>query len=162
TRIVEARNGIMALRDGMTGLPVGASNGVIPLAMGKFGTCPDWSPDGSNVIFAQSATNKTRNINAGSIARVPYNGGAWGTVDALVASTGMNDNNYYPMYSFDARYIAFVKATMGGSDNNNTARLYMLPGGGGTPVQLVNANQMVSNADLGATVQLSNSMPTWA
>src|SRR5262249_42931621 len=99
TRIVEARNGIMTLRDGANGTPIGANNGVIPLPMSKFGTYPDWSPDGSNVIFTLSAINKTRNITSGSIARIPYNAGSWGSVDTLVMSTGMMDNNYYPMYS---------------------------------------------------------------
>jgi hypothetical protein len=158
---VQARKGIMTLRDATNGTPMGAGAGVLPLPTGRYGTYPDWSPDGADVLFALSASNKTRGISAGSVARIPYANGAWGSVETLVASAGNTDNNYYPMYSFDRQRIAFVKAN-GSSDNNDTAKIYVLPAAGGTPVYPARLNQIVSNAEAGAAAKLGNSMPTWA
>jgi len=65
------------------------------------------------------------------------------------------------MYSFDGQWIAFVKAN-GSSDNNDSAKLLLLPTAGGTPRALPRLNQIVSNVDVGATAKMGNSMPTWA
>jgi hypothetical protein len=159
--VVTANKGVLSLRDGMTGqelnkLPTGAS---------RYGTQPDWSPDGKLLTFAQAADNKDRGISGSSIAVLTYDSASrtFGNLRVIVASTGKDDSNYYPSFSPDSRYIAFVNAK-GGSDNNNTARLLLVSADGSQgPVALDLGNTVVNNQTLsGTAAQLGNSMPTWA
>lgn len=159
SRLVTANKGVLTLRDGNTG----AALGTLPLLTGKFGTQPDWSPDGKRVAFALSASNKDRGLSGSSIATLDVTGDkTFGNLRVLVASTAANDSKYYPMFSPDSRFIAYAQAT-GGSDNNDTARIFIVAADGGTPVELTQLNTVVNNAVVsGAAAQLGDTMPTWA
>lgn len=159
TRIVTASKGILTLRNGATG----AAINTVPVGMGKFGTQPDWSPDGKLLTFALSATNKDRGIQGSSIATIEYVNDTWQNLKIISPSAASSDSRYYPMFSPDSKWIAFAKAT-GSSDNNDTARLWIVPADGSTAaIELTRANYIVSNATLtGNAADIGNTMPTWA
>jgi Tol biopolymer transport system component len=160
TRIVTASKGILTLRDGNTG----TSLGNITLPASKYGTMPDWSPDGSKLVFTYSAVNKDRGISGSSIATMDYNGTGFANLKVLVQSTGNSDSKYYPSFSPDSKWIAYVSAAGGNSDNNDAAKLYIISTDGTVgPIDLGKANTIVNNQTLtGAAAQLADTMPTWA
>jgi hypothetical protein len=91
-------------------------------AAGTRPTMPDWSVDGTSVVYVQPAAvaswdtgqrNDDDHIFGGSLYSVPYEGsGAFGAPKALVASHG--ENNYYPSYSPDtpASFVLFDRAPL--------------------------------------------------
>lgn len=118
-------------------------------------TQPDWSPDGKHIVFA---TGKGDSPGAASIGTISFDGlGAWGTPTTLVQATG-DRTNLFPMYSPEGDWIAFSRGKGGHGDLQ--AQLFLVPGAGGEPVELVNANRVVSNAMTNG--QHQNSQPTWA
>lgn len=159
TRIVTASKGILTLRDGETGQMINT----VPVGAGLFGTQPDWSPDGKLLVFARSTVNKDRGYAGSSIVTLEYSGGTWQNAKVLVASTSAMDTNAFPMFSPDSRWIAFTKA-VGSSDKNLKARLYIVATDGSSPpVELAQADTVVSNQTLsGTAADVANNMPTWA
>ncbi len=158
SRIVTASKGVLTLRNGDTGAVINT----LPLAP-KYGTMPDWSPDGRLVAFAYSTVNKDRGIAGSSIATMEYNNGTWTNLKTIVQSSGNTDSKYYPSFSPDSKWIAYVSAAGGNSDNNDAAKLFIVPADGSSaPIELAQVNRIVNNADLGATAQLADTMPTWA
>ena len=157
--IVTANKGVLTLRSGKTG----AAMGTVPLAAMKFGTFPDWSPDGTLLAFSMSASNKDRGISGSSIALADFADGAFKAPRVLVASSGGMDTLSYPSFSADSRWLAYVKET-GGSDNNDGARLFLVSVDGKVgPIELTAANSVVSNATVtGNAALLGDTMPTWA
>lgn len=158
TRIVTANKGVLTLRDGSTGQMINT----VPLTP-KFGTHPDWSPDGKLLAFSYSAVNKDRGISGSSIATMQYVNGTWSNLKIIVQSAANNDSKYYPSFSPDSKWIAYVSAT-GSSDNNNTARLMLIAAdGSGAPIDLGQANTIVNNQTLtGNAAQIADTFPTWA
>jgi hypothetical protein len=142
-------------------------------------TMPDWSPDGSSVVFVVPAGEFTNwkqddaHIYGGTLWTVPYTGnGTFGTPKVFLQSNG--ENNYYPSYSPDVNptsFIIFNRVDATGQNgncsngfctddsfSNPAARLMLVASGGGTPIDLENANASpVTNK-----VPLSNSYPRWA
>lgn len=160
SRIVTASKGILTLRNGDTG----ASLGTLAVGTGKYGTMPDWSPDGKQVTFALSATNKDRGIAGSSIATMQYSNDTFSNLKIVVQSTGNSDSKYYPTFSPDSKWIAFTSAAGGNSDNNDAATLMIVPAdGSAAPVAVGQANTIVNNQSLtGTAAQVANTMPTWA
>ena len=68
------------------------------------------------------------------------------------------DDEIFPMHSPDGRWIAFSRGKGGHGDLSS--QLFIVPAKGGAPVELQNANRMVSN-QLGDG-QTENNQPTWA
>jgi hypothetical protein len=103
---------------------------------------PDWSPNGDRLVFARSATSVpfggALGTNAGSIMTVDT--ATWQGIQPLVASSGSTDNNYYPAYSPDASLVVFNKTALEDSYDAPDARVWVVPTGGGAPVQLANAS----------------------
>jgi len=98
---------------------------VAPVPLGAPGTrptMPDWSVDGSSIVYVQptqvgswdsAQRHDDDHIFGGSIYRVPYAGsGVFGAPVVLVASQG--ENNYYPSQSPDApaSYVLFDRAPL--------------------------------------------------
>ena len=106
---------------------------------------------------AAKAGNK--DMDGGSIAIIPYTAGTWGTPQVIVQSTGATDNNFFPVFSPDSKWIAYVHAD-GSSKDEVTAILRLVPDGGGTPIEMPRLNRRVNNAD--GVMKVGDSMPTWA
>jgi hypothetical protein len=153
TRLLVANNGVLEL----LATDSGAVLGTVPLPPMRFATHPDWSPDGSSIVVAlTSQTPNNLDVKAASIAKIPYNNGAWGPPQILVSGSASN-NNYYPRWSPDGSHIAFVHATSA-SEGAKSAELLVMPAEGGSPLYLGRASHRVGGADVG---DLANIMPSW-
>lgn len=98
-------------------------------------TMPDWSPDGSAVVFArpgQAAPAANPGVSRGSIVRVDAS--TWTGEQTLVASAG--ENNYYPSFSPDNQWVVFNRAAGTDSFDAPDAKVYVVSAGGGTPIAL--------------------------
>jgi hypothetical protein len=158
TKLVVANRGVLTLRDAQTGKPIGPDMGKIPLS--DLATHPDWSPDGEYVAIVLAATVGNMDMKNGSIARIPYNDGAWGPPELLVPATSMTDNNYFPKYSPDGSMLAYVNAN-GSSRGAPTAELRLVRASpGGVPIPLGIASHRVGRTD--GVPDLANTMPTWS
>jgi hypothetical protein len=157
TRVLVAHKGKLTLRDAATGTPVGPANGVIPLPAD--GTHPDWSPDGSAIAITLAPMgDNNMDLRGGSIATLAYSDGAWGVPQVLVTSTGDNDNNFFPKWSPDGRFLAYVHAD-GPSRHARSAELRMIGATGGTPLALAIASHRVAAND--GVPDLATTMPSW-
>lgn len=157
-QLLIASKGVLTLIDSDTGNPIGPNNGVVPLD-GKLATHPDWSALGDKVVVSIATKVGNKDVQAGSIAIIPYNGGAWGAPQVIVPSAGGKDNNFFPVFSPDSNYIAYVNA-QDSSKDEVTSILKLVPSGGGTPIEMTRLNRRVNNAD--GVMSVGDSMPTWA
>ena len=163
------------------GVPIGAA--------GTRPTMPDWSIDGTTLVYVQPAGDfKTiaptptnwrdddAHIFGGSLYTVPYTGmGTFGTPTAILTSSG--ENNYYPSYSPDnpMSFIIFNRVAGAGggatcttgtmpmcqndSFSNPAARLWLMQAPSAT--NPTPAPIDLKNAN-GSTDPWSNSYPRWA
>lgn len=123
---------------------------------GLVATQPDWSPLNTSVVFATAKGDGGKDA---AIAEIPFAGiGEWGTPQTIVPAQDGN-TNLFPMYSPQGDWIAYARGTSGGHDDL-TAQLMVVPAGGGTPTELLQANRVVSNQTTDG--QHQNSQPTWA
>lgn len=158
-QLLIASGGVLTLTDSDTGNTVGANNGIVPLA-GKFATHPDWSALGDKVVVSlASAKTGNKDMNGGSIAIIPVTAGVWGTPQVIVQGTGNTDNNFFPVFSPDSKWIAYVHAE-GSSKDEVTSILRLVPTAGGAPIEMTRLNRRVNNAD--GVLKVGDSMPTWA
>jgi hypothetical protein len=159
TMVLVAGSGALELRDTQTGMPIG-SDGKIALPVGHYATHPDWSPDGTSVAIAYTTSQPTDvSVIGASIALLPYKGGGtFGTPITLVAAVGL-DNNYFPRYSPDGGFIAYVHATEA-SEGATSAELWLVPSSGGTPIALQAASHTVSS--MTSVANTGDTMPAWA
>lgn len=156
TLLLVADKGVLVLRDAITGVPVGPADGRVPLALKA--THPDWSPDGSAVAVALSSDIDNMEIKTGAIARIRFIDGAFGEPEVLVASNP-GTNNYFPKWSPDGKFIAYVTATTP-SRGAPSAELRLIRATGGQPVSLRLANHRVASVD--DIADLATTMPTWS
>jgi hypothetical protein len=161
-KILLASKGVLTLYDADTGATVGDNNGVVPLGTGLKATHPDWSALGDKVVVSLvsgGAKVDNKDMSGGSIAIIPYNAGTWGTPQVIVAKGAGGDNNFFPVFSPDSKWIAYVNA-QNSSKDELTSVLKLVPTAGGTPIELTRLNRRVNNAE---NVQnVGDSMPTWA
>jgi len=138
--------GGLTIRDGETGAVQGKMPLIAPANM------PDVSPDGQSVVFARGSWTPclpplicpTLSVSNAGLFTVPFKGkDGFGTPVEIVPAAG--SNNYYPSYSPDGRFIVFNRAS-GESYNAPTARVMVVPAGGGTPVDLAVVNSVLGNS----------------
>lgn len=121
----------------------------------RAGTMPDWSPSGSDVVFARPRT--TIPIPLGTpghegpadLFLMGWNGSAFAAPRRLITSSG--ENNYYPAFSPDSQWVLFNRAP-GSSSSNPAAQLWVVRAGGGEPIRLQRADGGDNNG---------NSWPKW-
>ncbi|HWP05001.1 MAG TPA: hypothetical protein VNN72_04635 [Polyangiaceae bacterium] len=153
--LLAAGGGKLRLIDADTGVPVGSE---VPLPMGANATHPDWSPLGDRVALTLAGKGGDKQTEEGSIAVMSYDAGVFGAPEVLVPSAGDKDNNFFPSFSPDARFIAYVNAR-GGSQEATGARLRLVELSTGTVHELTRLNERVGPDD--SVIDLGNTMPSW-
>ena len=154
-----AKSGVLTLLDADTGQTVGDNAGVVPLPTGVIATHPDWNAKGDMIALALGSKGGNKEVEGGSIALLPYNGGKWGAPMQLVQNSGGDDNDFFPVWSPDGKYIAYVNAK-GNSNNATSAVLKLVVVADGSVKELVRLNERVNDRD--GVVGIGNTMPTWA
>ena len=161
SRVVAAWGGKMWLLDRATG------NKLSDIALGGLqATHPDWSPDNSQLVFA---TGNGDAPGGAGLATVSWNGSTWGQPAVIVEGSGkkmmmppggmqVGGSNLFPMHSPDGKWIAFSRGKGGHGDLS--AALWVVGAKGGAPVELTNANRVVSNQTTDGLSE--NNQPTWA
>ncbi len=160
TVVAIANNGVLVLRDALSGAPINSPTGKIVLPPGKFATHPEWSPDGAYVAVAYTSTQPTNlDVKTASIARLPFDAATqtFGAPQILVPATG-SDNFYFPKYSPDGTMLAFVHAN-GSSKGAASAELLLVAAAGGVVSPLANASHLVASSTATTT---ATQMPSWA
>jgi hypothetical protein len=157
--LLVSEKGVLRLLETATGEPVGDNDGIVPLD-GKLANMPDWSPLGDKVAFAITEGKVgNKEIEAASIAVIDYDNGAWGKVEVLVPSQGGADNNFFPAWSPDSAWIAYVNAQQKSKDAV-TATIRLVSADGRASRDLTRLNERVNNQD--GVVDIGNAMPRWA
>ncbi len=157
--LLVAASGKLTLIDSDTGDPIGDNAGVVPIPAGVIATHPDWSALGDRVAITLGTKGGNKEVEGGSIAILPYDNGVWGEPEIIVQSSSATDNNFFPVWSPDSRYIAYVNAA-GKSKDALSATLRLVSPDGGDPIIMTRLNERVNNVD--GITGIGNSMPTWA
>lgn len=148
-----------ALYEGNMAMPASPAT----VAVGGRGTQPDYSADGSQVVFVLPQSFSfmgnmhvdDNHFYGGSLYTMSASGTTFGTPTPLVTSAG--ENNYYPAFSPDGAFVVFNRVPLTGTANactntstagvcpndafsNPNARIFIVPAAGGTPVDLANIN----------------------
>lgn len=133
----------LTVRDGTSGMIFGNNPALTNANM------PDFSPDGKTVVFARSAMwcpfgPCTLSTMGASLFTAEFKGtGGFGPARPLLASAG--ENNYYPSFSPDGRYVAFNRAA-GDSYDAADARVMVVAAAGGAPIDLTSVNSIAGNS----------------
>lgn len=124
-----------------------------PVAADGPATQPDWSPDGTQVVFV-STTGWSCDwcFTGGRIAVMDHLGDGTFGAPRIIFEPPAGYNAYYPVFSPDGEWIAFDMST-GDAYDDTDAAIYVMPAAGGAPFELASANQALG---------LTNSWPRWA
>lgn len=103
------------------------------------GTMPDWSPDGSALVYSASSSPPpvaVPGITGGSLYVAPFSSGQFGAGTPLVQSQG--ENNYYPAWSPDSQWVLYNRSASNTDSFSNTVdgELWVVPKSGGSPTRL--------------------------
>ncbi len=149
-------------------------SGVLPrsLAAGEgdkqSATAPTWSHSGSTIVYTSVATASGGSIVNGRPANgpmdlysVPYNDKAGGNAIPVPGASDPTACEYYPSFSPDDQYIAFVKlAGNGQTYNSGGDEMNIVPSAGGTATRLeANEPPACSGA---MSPGVTNSWPRWS
>lgn len=157
--LLVAANGTLTLIDSDSGQTVGDNAGVVAVPAGSVATHPDWAATGDRVALSLGTAGGNKEVEGGSIAILPYNDGAWGSAEIVIESQGATDNNFFPVWSPDSKFLAYVHAE-GKSKDATSAELRLLNVASSQVISMVRLNQRVNNED--GVLGVGNSMPTWA
>jgi len=109
-------------------------------------------------VATSSDVNTGVIVTSGDIETVPFNNRAGGP-PVVVVATG--DNEYYPSFSSDDKYIAFNRVPPGMSSYNNPqAEVYVVPAAGGMPVRIVANDPPACTGE--SSPGVTNSWPKWS
>ena len=141
TYIITSDGNSMVARDALT------YKAMAPNPLRSKGTMPDWSPDSTRVVYSEPAKVLpipvgTPGISDGSIKLLAFDTKTKKfstSMLTLVASKG--ENNYYPTFSPDNKWVVFNRANGSSYDNKNAALWIVKADGSAPPVELKKANQ---------------------
>jgi hypothetical protein len=105
---------------------------------------PDWSPDGQAIVGTVGPPGAHPwSVAGGSIVVLPYGGGRFGEARTVVPQDDRAGLfHYYPTWSPDGAWIAFVSAPLPGESYGNAqSRLRLISRDGGRVYDLDNASQ---------------------
>ena len=133
--LITSSEGVLSVRDPTTGAEQAQ------LSTGGKATMPDVSPDGKQLVFVRPSSYTTDwTFTGGSIVGASLSGTTIGAPQVLVQGSA-TENNYYPAFSPDSKWIIFNRSS-GDSYSDDDASLWVVSAsGGGTPIELSNANQ---------------------
>jgi hypothetical protein len=156
-------------------------SGVLPRSLGAgagdqgSATAPTWSHDGTTIVYTSVATSMGGSIVNGRPANGPmdlysvaYNNRAGGNATPLAGASDPTMCEYYPAFSPDDAYVAYVNQAGYTAGQTCTAQTYsssndeidIVPGSGGTATRL-NAND--PPACSGAkSPGVTNAWPRWS
>jgi hypothetical protein len=158
--LVTSMSGTLGLYDPDTGTPVASNLGAVAMP-GHSATMPDWSADGSQVVFASADTGESVDVSNSSIAMMSYAYTAgqhtFGTPSVLVqqpltVNSQSYTNLYFPSFSPDGQLIVFNAAR--GTWRNFTdaksagQRLMVVKPSGGAPIDLLALNGGTGDHDI--------------
>jgi hypothetical protein len=102
---------------------------------------PTWSHDGKTIVYSSTAGGQDGRLETGpsDLYQVPYNNRMGGAATALMGASDPDNDEYYPAFSSDDRFVVFDRVPTGGSMYANPlAELYVVPATGApTPTRLV-------------------------
>ncbi|HEX4405812.1 MAG TPA: hypothetical protein VH560_13330 [Polyangia bacterium] len=102
---------------------------------------PTWSHDGKTIVYSSTAVGQDGRLDAGpsDLYQVPYNNRMGGAATPLMGAADPDNDEYYPAFSSDDRFVVFDRVPAGGSMYANPlAELYVVPATGApTPTRLV-------------------------
>ncbi len=115
------------------------------------GTMPDWSPDGTTMVYAKPKTAPffpVPGVSSASLELLHFTGSGWGSPQTLVPYQGQN--NYYPAYSPTGNWVAFNRSPGDHESYANATgdpeagvlpdgQLWVVSKNAGTPIQLSKA-----------------------
>jgi len=134
-QIITSAGSGLVLRDAATG---GNSQTVVQNA-----TMPDWSADGSKVVFARSSDGCSialacsgPGVGKGNI--VITTAGSWS--DAATVAPASGGNNYYPAFSPDSAWVSYNRSMLSDSYDAADAQVWVVPAAGGQPIRLAHAS----------------------
>jgi hypothetical protein len=160
TRLIYATKGALKLIDAGSGAPLGD----VKLPEGYRANYPDWSPDGRFVAIAYLQSDKETNnkeISGSSLARLAVNDDdTFGMPEVLLAGDGKDDTLYFPAYSPDSRWLAFVRAKGKSKDSPNAQLFLLAADGSGEPIALDRLNRAVNGKDMPKDMMGKDLMPT--
>ncbi len=132
--IFTSYQGKMTVRDGATGAEISKVNltGAV--------TQPEISPAGDALVYVIAGDGMGGlNFWGGSIAVATLSGTTLGKPKVIVKGD-INQNNYYPSFSPDGKWIVFNRVKLR-SYSNNEAQMWVVKTTGGPPIELKKANQ---------------------
>lgn len=157
--LLVAANGVLTLIDANTGDTIGDDAGVVTIPAATVATHPDWAATGDRIAITLGSKGGNKDVEGGSIAILSYDQGAWGEAEVVVPSESSTDNNFFPVWSPDSKYLAYVHAETKSKDAVS-AELRLYDVSSGDVISMVRLNQRVNNED--GVTGIGNSMPTWA
>jgi len=140
TQIVTSNAITLVLRNAATGAAIKD-----PLA--SPGAQPDWSPDGSRLVYAKPSSAPpcfppfcgATGVDSASLELLKNTSGTWAPYKTLVPFAGKN--NFYPAYSPDGSLVAFNQSPSNqNSYDSKDAKVYVVNGEGGTSIVLGKAS----------------------
>jgi hypothetical protein len=124
---------------------------------------PAWSHDGNTIAYVSTDALRDGRLDNGpaDIYTVPYNSRAGGTATPLAGASDPAEEEYYPVFSPDDKWIAFDKIPVGNTMYNQPlAEVNVISSAGGTAVRL-EANDPPQCTTL-MSPGVTNSWPKWA
>jgi hypothetical protein len=134
SRMITVWNGTLSLRDGTTGKLIKNVPGAM---LGGRAAMPEWSPDGESIVFVRVSGRGRLGSDfgspdikagdwflgdAGDIAVLPYNGGAFGPAVTIVPAIAAKEFHFYPTFSPDSGWILFNSAATPGCASDSAGK----------------------------------------